>query len=222
MKPVEVERRTYLPPPPTHTHLSYAILNCCVVLLITTFSGSAFHGMTTRCEKTFLRGSRLDLSLSSFMLCLFVEYQLLQRRYLLGFSSKPCIILCVSSGSPHFRLSSNVVSLHSFNLCSCGNFLNGVTILVQRCWICSSALISFFKYEAHVCMQGYDCVSFLVADGSYDLCWSAVCFLHCLGDLSASIHCFVYHHSQVFLLLYFFQNLSFHCVLLHSVCSSCM
>ena len=60
-------------------------------------------------------------------------------------------------------------------------------ILVTRCWTCSSALISFFKYGAHVCMQGYDCVSCLVAGGSSDLC-----FLHLLDDLSASIHCFVY------------------------------
>ena len=52
---------TYLNP----QNLSYLILNCSVDLLQlqTTFPGSAFQGMTTRCEKKFLRGSRFNLSL---------------------------------------------------------------------------------------------------------------------------------------------------------------
>ena len=58
----------FTPPPLPHI-LSYSILNCSVDLLQTTFSGSAFQGMTTRCEKKFLRGSHLDLSLYIFKLC---------------------------------------------------------------------------------------------------------------------------------------------------------
>ena len=115
----------------------------------TTFSGSSFQGMTTRCEKKFLRGSRFDLSLYIFKVCLLRRVSPLAKKVTSGIRSKPCMILCVSSRSPLFRLSSNVVRLHSFNLCSYGNFLNEVIILVARCWTCSSAFISFFKYGAH-------------------------------------------------------------------------
>ena len=100
VRPVEVERKTYFNTPPPH--LSYYILNCCVVLLLTTFSSSAFHGMTTHCEKQFLRGSRLDLSLSSFLLCPFVEYQPVQRRYLLGFSPNRALSCVFPAGRPSF------------------------------------------------------------------------------------------------------------------------
>ena len=76
-------------------------------------------------------------------------------------------------------------------------------------WTCSSALISFFKYVAHVCKQGYDC--------QFSCCWWFVWFVLEGSDLSASIHCFVYHHSHFFLFLYFLKNLSFHCILRHVI-----
>ena len=47
----------------------HTILIRSVDLLQTTFSGSAYQGMTTRCEKKFLRGSRFDLSLYIFEVC---------------------------------------------------------------------------------------------------------------------------------------------------------
>ena len=88
------------PPPP---HLSYSILNCPLVLLLTIFSGSAVRGKTIRCEKKFLRGSRIDLSLNGFILCPFVEYQLWQRRYLLGFSPNRVLSCAFPPLSPLFQ-----------------------------------------------------------------------------------------------------------------------
>ena len=99
-------------PPPPHI-LSYSILNCSVDLLQIIFSGSAFQGMTTRCEKKFLRGSHLDLSLYIFKLCPLRRVSPLVKKVSSHILSNPCISLCISSRSPLFRLSSNVVSLHS-------------------------------------------------------------------------------------------------------------
>ena len=151
MRPIEVERKTYFNTPHTlvilnfellHSFASNYLLRQCIPwndhslreAVPAWFTSRSFlgelHAVPLR------RVSALAKTVSSRIL------------------SRPCIILCVSGRSPLFRLSSNVVSLNSFNLCSYGNFLNGVTILVARCWICSSALISLFKYEAHVCMQG--------------------------------------------------------------------
>ena len=113
--------------------------------------------MTTHCEKKFLHGSRLDLSSNSFILYILLRVvSALRKNVSSAILSKPCIILCVSSRSPLFRLASNVVSLHSFYLWSYGNSLNGVIILVARCWTCSRALISLFKYAYGdpVCMRG--------------------------------------------------------------------
>ena len=117
-----------------------------------------------------------------FRVCPLRRVSPLAKKVTSGIRSKPCMILCVSSRSPLFRLSSYVVRLHSFNLYSYGNFLNEVIILVARCWTCSSVFISFFKYGAHACMQysryvwsycclvdWYYCVNFLVADGSSEL-----------------------------------------------------
>ena len=105
-------RKDNLFTPPPHI-LSYSILNCSVDLLQIIFSGSAFQGMTTRCEKKFLRGSHLDLSLYIFKLCPLRRVSPLVKKVSSHILSNPCIILCISSRSPLFRLSSNVVSLHS-------------------------------------------------------------------------------------------------------------
>ena len=100
VRPVGVESWiSYLNP----KHLSYSILNCSVVLLLTTFSGRTFHGITARCKKKFLRRSRLNHWKASYC-APFVEYhcQFLQKSYLLGLSPNRVLSCAFPAGLPSF------------------------------------------------------------------------------------------------------------------------
>ena len=114
-----------------------------------------------------LRGSRLHLSLNSFILCPLRRISALAKKVYSGILSKPCIILCVSSRSPLFRLSSNGVSLHSFNLCSYGKFLNKMIIgsTILGLLKCGDILIQVWTpcLYAVLEMRSYSCL----VDGNY-------------------------------------------------------